>query len=42
MTVAMTTRMKVSFLLGCFKYNAFLYAASSTQVPAILLSVYKS
>ena len=41
MTVAMSTRMKVPFLLGRFTYNAFLYAASSTLVPAILLSVYK-
>ena len=41
MTVATSTRMKVPFLLGRFTYIAFLYAASSTQVPAILLSVYK-
>ena len=41
MTVAKNTRMKDPFLLGRFTYYAFLYAASSTQVPAILLSVYK-
>ena len=33
--------MKVPFLLGRFTYYASLYAASSTQVPAILLSVYE-
>lgn len=41
MTVATGMRMKVPFFLGRFTYYASLFAASSTQVPAILLSVYE-
>ena len=41
MTVATSTRMKIPYFLGRFTYNAFLYAASSTRVPAIILYVYK-